>query len=393
MPDTDEALKTLRFLNQLLTLLATAVFLFGMTPDPTRDYNAALDELSALRAITDSWTDYAQYLHERFKGSQASDEDFLLEAVREAGASLGKPSEFMQPFACDCVPTGFSLSSYDAFLSGVRAFAPIQIDRSKNLSSQLRAQVAAQKPHPGFTLVRASFNGLSGSFQLPDGTPVIRLSDPPPHETAVQFTFDDRYKQRPSFSANTFVTYSVGPRQEGTFALDWLRATKTGGRLVDLKSVVFPHLKKLSFWNRISPLGVEQATASVQAQLERVETGKVSFLGISVDKTLSVWLGPSVCFAVLFFFLLHLRHYRSLVESEGIDDSYPWVPLFPGTLSGVFSFFLVLVLPTISNLTLLYNYGDAHQWSTRVGLTVTVGIAVLGIFSWWNIRSIRFRVT
>lgn len=392
MKDTDETLKTLRFLNQLLMILATAVLLFGVATDPTREYNFALDELSALRIVTGSMTDYGQYIHDRFKESQPSDKDFLLGAIKEAGADVGQRSEFRQPFACDCIPTSFSLAAYDAFLSGVRAFAPIHIDHSGNLPSQLRAQIGTQNPHPGFVFVRASFNGVSGTYQLPDGTPVLRLGDPAPYETTVQFTFDDpQSKSRPSFPANVFVRCSLGPKQEGTFALDWLRTTKPGELLVDKSGVVLPHVKKLSFWNRISSLGVEQATASIQTNLDHVETGKVSFLGISVDKVLAVWLGPTVCAAVLFYFLLHLKRFCSMVDSEGVDTRFPWVPLFPGVLSGIFSH-LSLFLPFAASLVLLLNHGDSRQWSTRIGGGVTVVIFVLGALSSLAIRKIRSRV-
>src|SRR5215472_8413446 len=140
MAETNEILKTLRFSHQLLMLLATAVFLFAATHDPTSDYTAALDEISALRRTTELFAQsYGQFVHDRFRGAQSSDGNFLLEAVRQAGADVSESTEFRQPFACDCIPMAPSLGGYAAFFSGQRAFAPIHIVHNKNLSSQLKA--------------------------------------------------------------------------------------------------------------------------------------------------------------------------------------------------------------------------------------------------------------
>ena len=47
----DERLKSLRSLHQMLCVAAAAVLAFAMTPDRSKEYRAALDELETLQQL------------------------------------------------------------------------------------------------------------------------------------------------------------------------------------------------------------------------------------------------------------------------------------------------------------------------------------------------------
>src|SRR5215469_17903060 len=104
------------------------------------------------------------------------------------------------------------------------------------------------------------------------------------------------------------VVFSLGKVKEGRFGLDWLESFTAGKQLVDPKSkAIFPKLKNLGFWKALRFMSMNDATVYLQGKLESVNTQTVSFFGVSVNKTLSLWAGPLVCFMLEWLILRHLK--------------------------------------------------------------------------------------
>src|ERR1700735_1150076 len=117
MSSPAESLKSLRFLHQLLMLVTAGIFILALTPDPSRDYNAAFNELTALKTVTGQTEDYGTYLHTRVS-PQVSDEGrgFLSDLVHAAGARMGNV-KMPSPIVSDWTIRENTLKYYNSFFS------------------------------------------------------------------------------------------------------------------------------------------------------------------------------------------------------------------------------------------------------------------------------------
>src|SRR6266581_1765921 len=115
----NESLKALRVLHQLLMVAAFGVLVLGLTPDQTRHYNSALDELQALRTIRQPMDqEYGAYLGKQVSASE-DDKELLLTMARATGANVPKDIEISQPFTSDFAFVGSYFMDLDSFFGRV----------------------------------------------------------------------------------------------------------------------------------------------------------------------------------------------------------------------------------------------------------------------------------
>jgi hypothetical protein len=125
-----DSIKTLRFLHQLLLVVAGAALILGFTPDPSHAYNAALEELIALKKIEPQIRNYVPFL--RLDVAAPEDDSRRFEdLVRASGAVVPEHIEFPRPFASDYAFRGSRLMDYDAFFMGVHEVASIEFEYDK----------------------------------------------------------------------------------------------------------------------------------------------------------------------------------------------------------------------------------------------------------------------
>jgi hypothetical protein len=192
-----ESLKTLRLMHQLLMIAALGVLVLGSTPDPTRDLNAALDELIALRAIrqpTDQ--EYGSYLR-RYVQPLETDKALILDMARQTGANVPADIVIFQPFASDFGSIGSRLMDFDVFFGGTHKIARLELVHRDDIAASriefLRRQLAIQnESHVGVTLTGVEFGGPIS--HLRDGTPIAdwrNLSEGSPITGDLAFKFAD----------------------------------------------------------------------------------------------------------------------------------------------------------------------------------------------------------
>ena len=393
-----ESLNILRFLHQSIMLASAAIFILGLTPDPSSDYNAALNELITLKSIEPLVQEYPSYLQQRLHPPRSDPSRFILDVAMQTGTRMPEHIATPQPFVCDCGVSGVHVSDYYAFLSEVHKLAPLELTYDGQVNPTvdfLKRQMAIQRRVPRnlqFEGVEPSFDGMG---QLRDGTSFLDWRNlPPDHKLAgyVQFVFKDTTSlTNPRFAVPVAVTYSLGAVQEGHFAVDWLRSSPMGAQLVDPKSDdVFPKLRKLGFWRSISmEKDVDTAISSLQKKLDSINTEITSFFGISVNKAIALWAGPFVCFGIEWFFLRHLSHFLALGFPSETVKNYPWVALFQGLWSGLTTYVSLLALPPMANLLLLCRCGNPRDWSTTAGICFTILTVAVGLRTFRQLR--RFR--
>jgi hypothetical protein len=394
-----ESLNMLRFLHQSIMLASAAVLILGLTPDPSYDYNAALDELIALRSVEPLLQEYPSYLQHRLQPAPSDTDRSFLDLAMQTGTRMAEHVVTPQPFACDCGVSGVRLRDYYVFFSGTHKIAPLELNYDKTRMNSagefLKRQIAIQQPvHAGL-----QFEGIEplagGMGRSQGGTLSLDWRNlPPSHKLDgyAQFIFTNPASiTDPRLVVPIAVTYSLGAVQEGHFALDWLRSTPMGAQLTDPQSDdVFPKLRKLGFWRSISVENdVDTAISNLQKKLDSINTETTSFFGISVNKAIALWAGPFVCFAIEWFFLRHLGQVSVLASSREMMKDYPWVAMFPGWWNGLTTYISLVVLPAVANLLLLVFYGHRRNLNTWFGIGFTVLTIVVGVMTFRQMRCFR----
>ena len=206
----------------------------------------------------------------------------------------------------------------------------------------------------------------------------------------LNFNINDQPQTTPNQPVWVVVSFTVYS-ENGHFAADWLKTDSFGRKVMDLKTgEVFPNLKK--FWEKVNGLNVGEATVFLQEQLESSTRDTISFFGIPVERTLAISAGPIVCFSILLFLWLHLRHFQSVAEVLRQAPDYPFVPLFQGAAGALFvTYATILVLPIVANEELLRRFGNRGELSTKLGAVFVFFMMLLGTWTVVRIHLLRRR--
>jgi hypothetical protein len=375
-----ENVKALRLLHQVLMVVSAAVLAFALRPDPSNEYRSALDELSVLREVSfDGWT---KFVANRYKGVEEQNEKFVRGVIRDAGLPIAGHPELGQFLCAEQPPRVLMpesrLVDFDAFLSGNRTIGVFRlgaVDR-QYMVKHLKELVAPRNSHPSISNMYVSQAAPGGDCRNLSG-----------NTTTLYFQINDQPQTIPNQPVYLIVTYSI-VSETGPFAADWLRTDTFGQELIDPRSrQIFPHLKM--FWERVSSLTPEQATAFLQGQLESTTHGTLSFFGIPVERSLAVSAGPALCCAILLFLCLHTQHLRRLALGNAGVGNYPWVPLFRGPWGLVTSAASIAILPVAANVELIHRYGHRSELSTQIGAVLTAATTVLALWALFEVKELR----
>lgn len=396
-PTTDsnllsESLKTLRFLHRILMLAAAAILILAVAPDPSRNYRAALRELGALSELQANPTnEYEAYLGRYVHASDGSLSEFLSSALRDAGARVPGRVEMPKAYVIDLPLNGGRVTDYDAYFSGEHEVAPLELSRNGMPAKALLVGfLKEQIGRWAGSRQRVVFKGLkivvTGMGELPSGAFVQYFRNlPADHRPTgiLQFDFAVAHSiQESRFNVPIPVTFALGSIRKEQFALSWLQSTILGKQLVDPKTrAVFPKLKELSFWRRLSLMEVAGAISYLRERLDSINAETISFFGFSVSKNLALWAGPMLCFLLEWLFFLHFRNFRERAEStDEAITGYPWIAVFPGWLCESTLYLSLFALPLAPNVIVLLRFGRASRLSTQVGVGFTILTLVLSAF-------------
>ena len=140
-------------------------------------------------------------------------------------------------------------------------------------------------------------------------------------------------------------------------------------------------------------MGTENATLFLQERIEATRRGTLNLFGVSVDRDLILLAGPATLFALMLFFLLHLRQVNnggSWNEGEvKSSKDYPWIACFRDRLSGAVTYGCLIGLPIGSSLLLLFKHGEPTENTTLGGVGLTLLLIVTGVFTTREIHKFR----
>ncbi len=383
-PLLTENLKTLRVLHQLLMVVSSAILVFALRVDMSKNYKAALDELRAVKEL--DFTKWVTFVRDRYSDDQSQNDKFVREIVRLAGLPLqGNPS-LNEPVFGDEARAG-TLLQLDAFVSANQKIGILKLIGDKRVAAeQLKHAVASRNPHSA--VIGMWLSGFAGGY----GQQMLDWRNPPMvPATTVNFSIADVPQTTPNQPVFALVSFKL-VSEEGHFALEWLKKDTFGRNLVDSKTgEVLPHLKL--FWEKVNGLTPDQATVFLHEQLEATTRGTVSFFGIPVETRLAISASPVICFSILLFLCLHVRHVRMMAGSIEEAAAFPFAPLFkgaPGAL--VVTYVTVLILPILANAELLGRFGDWAELSTKVGGVFAILTGTTGIWTVAEIHRLRKRL-
>ncbi len=378
-----ENLKALRFLHQILMIVASAILAFALRPDLSTQYKEALAELSTLKEV--SFNTWPISIAERYKKQEEENNAFVLSVIRQAGLELQGHPRLSGPILGEPPPSmpSAKLIEVDAFLTGARKIGSLKVEGNKKyMADQLRRAVASRNAHPSVGGISLSGVGSSGYYGLTDWINVV-----PTGAMSIQFGIYDQPQTAPNGPIFVIASYTISS-ETGQFALEWLRAENSGKKLLDPKSgIVFPHLRE--FWDRVSSLTDDQATLFLQDEMSASGRGTLSFFGIPVERSITVWAGPFVCLAILWFLALHLRHFRASEAQKSGVENYPWIALFRGSTALITIYASLLILPIAANAAVLQRYGHWSEWSSRIGGFLTIILLGVAVFVLVEIHALR----
>ncbi|HEX5725769.1 MAG TPA: hypothetical protein VFX98_09915 [Longimicrobiaceae bacterium] len=368
MEGLTESLASARRISYTLVAVASALIVFVRTPDTTVRYQAALDEVRALRNLP-----------------LAEMHNTLVEQARDTILKLRqrRPTD-------DLLKILFNLASNNArlmTLSGASPrsthFIPFATIDSFPVNQTLGVIDTFVRRNPNVALIEpAAFIGTAGDSLIRalrpgcHGTPALwicQFQEISAQYVAPGFTLelqtDERIVLRFSESRTTLGNLSV---------LSWLHAVDSAGLVVDTVDgrPVFLRASR-AVWTEVKDLTLEEAEA-VLAEKVSASRQRVSVLGLSLDERFAALAGPLLLAAILFYLTLVARHLGSMFNERtaAMFRSYPWFPLFPGASSVVFTILLILTLPCVAAGMVMKRFWDNDGGATHV-LGILSGVFLL----------------
>jgi len=384
----EETLKSLRLIHQLVIIATATIIVFAVAPDRSAQYVDALDELSALRQV--SFDDFPGYVHWLMREQEEQDNQFVRNVVRSANISVPtRPApHFSMPLYCvPCGPAGNTLRDLESFLNQSQLVVGVKIERDEKAT--LRQIVAGLPWAQGVKLIGMEFYALETSLRgpYPDGTMLLPISPRlGQNHGRVDLILSQPGGTEP-MRLSVKIPYYSAARQMGRYAIDWLRQQPTGQGLIETSPQidrVFPKLKV--FWKQLERMTPNEASRFLEEKLDSAR-GQLSFFGISVDTAIAAWVGPGTSLLLLLFFVAHVRHLSAVNEQCALLKTYPWIALFPDTLSKTLTSLSLLSLP-VANVLLLVRSWSVHDWRAWPGIVFTAVVAFFSIRVLMEIRTI-----
>jgi len=126
----------------MVCVAAAAVLAFAMTPDRSKEYRSALEELEALRKI--SLNKYPEYVKGVFAEQERANYQLLLRVARESNLPVHGTPTFIQPIVMEVAPQGayVRLRGFEEFVLGNHLAGIYLIDHDERLlTEQLKASL------------------------------------------------------------------------------------------------------------------------------------------------------------------------------------------------------------------------------------------------------------
>jgi hypothetical protein len=177
---------------------------------------------------------------------------------------------------------------------------------------------------------------------------------------------------------------------------DWLGEQQLLDRLVEDKRTgshyhtaesIFPQLR--SVWSLVADKVPEEAKRVLQAEIEK-SSRRISFFGVEIPTKMVVLTGPFLAFVLFMYLWSYAKHLQRIYQPN--TDSlwtFPWLPLFPDSISWAVSFASILVLPLVAFVWLLVKFRHVGTITLCFAIPLTLASIALAYLSWRRILVLK----
>jgi len=373
-----ESLKFISVLHQVVIAVCGAVIAFSVSPDKSREYRAALKELTDLATVQH----YQISNYQRFVQENVPTEEQPSNGFPQALAQLG----FGQLAKDFFVPRSVYVESPGTEISVQEFLQWLESDKAKNLIVRY---------DPSTLTLRNKDAALEQAKAIPAACLPTHLAVEPhgfPFSPEPQFVlgaptggmFPIYLSYRTSdqdSNCNFQIEFSVKASVEslrGTGGAAWSRTLKSADS--------FSHIKAI--FDEIGSKKVDEAVKYLQEKLNTPEQ-QLSFLGIKVQPGTAAWIGPIITLMLVLFALAHLQHLLPLIRQSKEVGDYPWVGVFREPLGVALTYGSIVLLPTLANLSLILRAWRAADATWHFGVACVILIFITGVLSGIEIHRIH----
>jgi hypothetical protein len=280
------------------------------------------------------------------------------------------------------------LRSYEALFHGLQRIESVRL---KATSETLEKQIARIVPPLSLdqSVADVQFINLDTSMSVLGGTAIL-LAEPNPsfNRGRLDFVLKSE-KGLPAPRKSVEVTFVPEKPISGYFFREWILQNPATKKLVskDRGLEVFMPASR-EFWTEIQAMVPTDAIKVIQGKDDATKY-KLSFLGLSVDRSAASWISPLVATLVLLYLIAHLRHATQLTASPAekqAASAFPWVGVFSDRIGTVVAYISICLLPVVSTWSL---YLRSHEMASSFGVFTLALTLIVTACSLWGARQLH----
>lgn len=373
----NETLKTIRLIHQILIIASAALLAFALSPYNATHYRSAISELTLLKRL-----EIKGYVE--FAGNVAQDD--VMKDDAEAWKTLIVRSSKMSPSANFKMHPSFYAERPvgDATMEDYRRFFE-EKNRIEYVYAGANGDIS--EIEKTFSIIPTqSISSVSDIwFKLPQEIPRVgvnpldrndlAIANPISPETIIKYeVWVSREGEVGSSMYPGEVDTIAWKRIDDTYGMQWLRLqSEIYSGLVQTRGeyeVLFPGVKE--YWNYVSTMTPTQALQFLQEKSDSSQKA-LTFLGLAVPKLITVWAGPLILSMITLFFISHVKHLnREAGGNVSFIKTFPWIALFPDSLSRVLTIFSIAIFPIISSGAVVWASANESGTASILGACITV---------------------
>ncbi len=360
-----EALKTLRLVHRLIIVVSVTFLAFAITPTDKDKYMATMKQLRKLQK-DDFFDKYKKYIED--VGIQESEE--IKAVLDNVAKSLNVKIEERPRPHLTYVPLPPKTASLAEFLTFFNKDKTVFIAKPQEseLEALLIEKLQSDSIKAGENIIGLRFK-LLGKPEFVVERKFLIISRIKPITMVLSGKIAHKDGLERPFSLNIQATV----RKDET-ANDWLEShdAKWFVKELEKSEEQFPLIRHKS-------LG--EAMEYLESKLDS-EVDDIQLFNLKVSERRVVWVAPVVTFALLLYFLSHIKHLLFLYKNKPDRqlNQFPWISLYPDLLSKVLTFSTVFLLPVAANVCLVFRtLDDFGSLQTFIGIVFTILDFFLGI--------------
>lgn len=387
----DETLKTLRNITRSILLLVFVLTVFYLSPDNTKEYTEALDEIGIFSKI--NLNDYNRDQYHKLKEYLKDDDEKLRDSLlRYSPFSISDSFEIYRPVHFTLLDNNNSLERLDLFFNQQDTFRYSSLPYMGNLIEAFENSFSSATSFDdrrviGLTLSYGNSNLTEPYKVFPVKNSMI-LKDW--DIDCINDSLYIKYYYEFIEGGSTYLNENGKAVFCGSYytsASLWFWLLKLdeyenivkvpqGDTLITIDEVVFlPESKDV--WSEIREYDKLDAQQILKNKI-RENISKVQIFGVTVDASLITTIGPTLSIILIVYLLVYVIHLKTLfLKGEKNKENIPWMPLMESKLSLILSI-IIFSLPFIINSLLIVRL-FIPEWYFLGIIALIVALLILTI--------------